>query len=84
MFFQLSCLQVGIKPLELLLWIRTRWASLYKFLVRLILLRLVCFYSKPRILLTVSNRVLINLFSLLMGARVFLIFLEVEAMLTSS
>jgi hypothetical protein len=38
-FFKSSCIQVGIKPLELLLWIRTRWASLYKFLDRLITLR---------------------------------------------
>ena len=28
---------LGVKPLELLLWIRTRWASLYKFLERIIL-----------------------------------------------
>ena len=38
-FFKSSCSQVGIKPLELLLWIRTRWASLYKFLDRLLTLR---------------------------------------------
>src|SRR6266496_760156 len=64
--------------------ISSHWASLYKFLVRLILLRLVCICPKPLILLTISKRVLINLFSLPMRVRVFLIFLEVEAMLTSS
>jgi hypothetical protein len=41
-FFKSSCLQVGIQPLELLLWIRTRWASLYKFLERIIIQRKVC------------------------------------------
>jgi hypothetical protein len=35
-FFKSSCVQVGIKPLELILWIRTRWASLYKFIDRLL------------------------------------------------
>jgi hypothetical protein len=39
MFFKSSCSQVGVQPLELLLWIRTRWASLYKFLDRLLMLR---------------------------------------------
>ena len=38
-FFKSSCVQVGIKPLELVLWIRTRWASLYKFIDRLLNLR---------------------------------------------
>jgi hypothetical protein len=28
MFFRAICVQVNIKPLELLLWIRTRWGSL--------------------------------------------------------
>ncbi|KAG6806576.1 hypothetical protein H0H92_010774, partial [Tricholoma furcatifolium] len=38
-FFKSSCGQVEIKPLELILWIRTRWGSLYKFLDRTILMR---------------------------------------------
>ena len=44
-FFKSSCTQVGVKPLELLLWIRTRWASLYKFLDRLLSLRKVSWSS---------------------------------------
>lgn len=39
MFFRSSCSQVNVKPLELLLWVRTRWASLYKFLDRVLSLR---------------------------------------------
>ena len=42
-FFHASCTQVNIQPLELLLWIRTRWASLYRFLNRLLILRKVSF-----------------------------------------
>lgn len=38
-FFRATCSQVGIKPLELLLWIRTRWGSLFKFLERFLLLK---------------------------------------------
>lgn len=41
-FFRASCNQVGVCPLELLLWIRTRWGSLYKFLERFIQLKPVC------------------------------------------
>lgn len=40
-FFRMSCSQVGIAPLELLSWIRTRWGSLFKFLERFILLKAV-------------------------------------------
>jgi hypothetical protein len=32
MFFRGTCSQVGITPQELLLWIRTCWGSLFKFL----------------------------------------------------
>jgi hypothetical protein len=39
MFFRSSCTQVGVEPRELLLWVRTRWASLYKFLDRILTLR---------------------------------------------
>ena len=38
-FFKESCKQVGVQPLELLLWIRTWWGSLYKFLDRILQLR---------------------------------------------
>lgn len=38
-FFESTCEQVGITPLGLILWIRTRWASLYQFLDRFISLR---------------------------------------------
>jgi hypothetical protein len=41
MFFRAICVQVNIKPLELLLWIRTRWGSLFTFLERFILLQAV-------------------------------------------
>jgi hypothetical protein len=44
-FFKSSCVQVGIKPLELILWIHTRWASLYKFVDRLLRLRKVSRHS---------------------------------------
>ena len=47
MFFKSSCAQVDIQPLELLLWVRTRWASLYKFLDRLLALRKVQVYCHP-------------------------------------
>lgn len=40
-FFRSSCEQVKIPPLNLLTWIRTRWASLFFFLERIIRLRLV-------------------------------------------
>ena len=40
-FFRAMCSQVGITLLELLLWIRTRWGSLFKFLNRFILLKVV-------------------------------------------
>ena len=38
-FFKKSCQQVGVPVLQLLLWIRTRWASLYAFLDRLLTLK---------------------------------------------
>ena len=44
-FFRATCAQVGTTPLELLLWIRTRWGSLYSFLERFITLKLVCLLS---------------------------------------
>jgi hypothetical protein len=40
-FFRATCSQVKIKPLELLLWIRTRWGSLFTFLERFIQLKAV-------------------------------------------
>jgi hypothetical protein len=41
MFFQGTCSQVGITPWELLLWIRTHWGSLFKFLERFLYLKTV-------------------------------------------
>ncbi|KAJ6616169.1 hypothetical protein B0H10DRAFT_1949372 [Mycena sp. CBHHK59/15] len=38
-FFKQCCVQVGVRELELLLWVRTRWASLYKCLDRALELR---------------------------------------------
>jgi hypothetical protein len=38
-FFKKSCHQVEVPILQLLLWIRTRWASLYTFLDRLLILK---------------------------------------------
>ena len=55
-FFKSSCVQVGIKPLELLLWIRTQWASLYYFLERLLLLRKVLWPSNHSALLTAISQ----------------------------
>lgn len=40
-FFSETCGQVGIKPLELLLWIYTHWGSLFKFLEHFLLLKVV-------------------------------------------
>jgi hypothetical protein len=40
-FFRATCSQVGITPLELLLWIRTCWGSLFKFLECFLLLKAV-------------------------------------------
>jgi hypothetical protein len=45
MFFKSPCSQVNIQPLELLLWVHTRWASLYKFFDRILQLRKVCHFS---------------------------------------
>ncbi|KAF8263687.1 hypothetical protein EI94DRAFT_1806841 [Lactarius quietus] len=39
-FFHTTCTQVNITPLELLLWIRTCWGSLFTFLERFIHLKL--------------------------------------------
>jgi hypothetical protein len=44
-FFRATCTHVKIDPLELLLWIRTRWGSLFSFLERFIKLRAVCLPS---------------------------------------
>lgn len=38
-FFLSSCEQVKVPQLNLLTWIRTRWASLYHFLERILRLR---------------------------------------------
>lgn len=38
-FFKKSCQQVEVPVLQLLLWIRTRWASLFTFLDRLLILK---------------------------------------------
>ena len=38
-FFVKSCQQVEVPILQLILWIRTRWASLYTFLERLLILK---------------------------------------------
>jgi hypothetical protein len=40
-FFRAMCTQVKIPQLELLLWIRTRWGSLYSFLARFMKLKAV-------------------------------------------
>jgi hypothetical protein len=44
-FFRQVCDDVNVTRLELKLWVRTRWASLYDFLDRMIKLRLVSDYS---------------------------------------
>jgi hypothetical protein len=41
-FFKKCCTEVDVPPLKLLKWIRTRWASLFKMLERVIRLRKVC------------------------------------------
>jgi hypothetical protein len=41
-FFKKCCRECGAPDLELLTWIRTRWASLYYFLDRIIVLKAVC------------------------------------------
>ena len=38
-FFEKSCREAGIQPLQLLTWVRTRWASLFDFLDRIIKLQ---------------------------------------------
>jgi len=43
-FFKKSCEQVEVPVLQLLLWIRTRWASLYAFLDRLLILKKVSLF----------------------------------------
>jgi hypothetical protein len=44
-FFRQKCEEVNVPSLELKLWVRTRWASLYDFLDRMITLRLVRSFS---------------------------------------
>jgi hypothetical protein len=38
-FFATSCEDVEVPLLQLLLWVRTRWASLYQFLDRILVLQ---------------------------------------------
>ena len=40
-FFHATCAQVGMTPLELMLWIHTRWGSLFDFLERFLFLKTV-------------------------------------------
>src|SRR5438876_1148860 len=47
-FFRESCTQVEVPTLELLLWIRTRWASLYHFLDRILVMQKVGIYRSGR------------------------------------
>ena len=57
-FFKSLCIQVGVKPLKLLLWIRTQWASLYKFLDRILSLQKVLWSSNhPGLLTTILQGV---------------------------
>jgi hypothetical protein len=44
-FFHRTCEEVDVPPLELLKWIRTRWASLFNFLDRMLVLREVILIS---------------------------------------
>ena len=41
-FFNKSCKQADVPILELMLWVRTRWASMHSFLARMLLLQKVC------------------------------------------
>ena len=41
-FFNKSCKQADVPILELMLWVRTRWASMHSFLTRMLLLQKVC------------------------------------------
>jgi hypothetical protein len=43
-FFRKACKEENVPELELLQWIRTRWASLYKCLDRMLILRQVSFF----------------------------------------
>ena len=38
-FFQKSCKETDVPPLQLLSWVKTRWASLFDFLDRILLLQ---------------------------------------------
>lgn len=40
-FFHATCTQVGMSPLELLLWIHTCWGSLFDFLEHFLFLKTV-------------------------------------------
>ena len=41
-FFEKACNEVGVPRLQLLLWVKTRWASLFTFLDRILILQQVC------------------------------------------
>lgn len=41
-FFKQTCVEVNVPELELVQWVRTRWASLYAFLDRMLVLQKVC------------------------------------------
>jgi hypothetical protein len=49
-FFKNACEEVDVPALQLLFWVKTRWASLYNFLDRILLLQKVC-----SIVLTMCN-----------------------------
>jgi len=54
-FFKKSCEKVDVPYLELILWIRTRWASLFAFLDRTLILKKVSQRQK-----SVLNMILMN------------------------
>jgi hypothetical protein len=41
-FFEKSCEEVDVPLLQLLYWVKTRWASLFNFLDRILILQHVC------------------------------------------
>jgi hypothetical protein len=41
------CQEEGLKPLELIKWIRTRWGSMYDLVDRVLVNRAVCILTLP-------------------------------------
>jgi hypothetical protein len=54
-FFATMCHEEGLKPLELIKWIRTRWGSMYDLVDRMLTNRAVCDANTSRLCLPFTH-----------------------------